>query len=464
MSQTARHISYSRGKGKLRHNNRDIISSNVDKARTQDNIIFKQQSLAEAYAEIFGKAQEAYNAKQKRKDRKVKDYFVKLFGQEPTDTILTNKNEQQSFYEYVVGIGDMHNTGFKDNPEMAAVAVECLREYMNGFQERNPNFHVFNAVIHMDESTPHLHYDFIPYSDGYKTGMTRQQGIAKALECMDYGKGKDAIHNFTQTERQIFRSICEKHGIEVAPEEKGRGYTIPTRIYGQVKELEKQAEEARQKVQSEELAAEAARQQRISEELAADAARQQRLSEEKAAEAARAEAEAAEQKATEAVQKALELETSSKRHLAESQSAYEDRIKAQKQAEAVKQRTSDLDHREKVILQKEAELEQVQQHIQTIADKMARSAINAEKAAHEQTMKKLHQTETALDAERHSKMAAIRAALNNAARAIFPLSYRLTSHYKQREELRKGISYVDSKRRRGNLAQEEEREIDTKSK
>lgn len=230
-------ISYARGKGKLRHNNREMISPNVDKARIKDNIELKRQSLADAYEEIFGDAVAEYNAKQRRSDRKISDYFEKMFGVRAdtmrADTVIKNDNKQQSFYEYVVGVGTMHDTGYASSPEAAKVAVECLREYMAGFGERNPQFHVFNAVIHQDEATPHLHYDMIPYADGMKKGMTRQQGINKALEQMGYGTGKQAIANFTQSERKVFREICEAHGIEIAEETKGRGQTYSCEEYRQ---------------------------------------------------------------------------------------------------------------------------------------------------------------------------------------------------------------------------------------
>ena len=29
------------------------------------------------------------------------------------------------------------------------LVADCLKEYMEGFQKRNPNFYVFNAVLHM---------------------------------------------------------------------------------------------------------------------------------------------------------------------------------------------------------------------------------------------------------------------------------------------------------------------------
>ena len=54
---------------------------------------------------------------------------------------------------------------------------------MQGFSERNPNFFVFNAVLHVDEATPHLHIDYIPIGH-YKRGVDTQNGLAQALKEM----------------------------------------------------------------------------------------------------------------------------------------------------------------------------------------------------------------------------------------------------------------------------------------
>jgi hypothetical protein len=226
-------ISYARGRGKIDHNNRTFLSPNVNKDRVVDNIIIKQQTVSEAYKELFSESTENYNKKQKRSDRKKPNHFKELFGKDPdsVNTILKNENGQQSFYEYVVGIGNRDETGFESNPEAAKIAVECLQEYINGFEERNPQFHIFNAIIHCDEATPHLHYDFIPWADGYKNGLEKRNGIAKALEQMGYGSGKEAYKNFTQSERKVFREICERKGFEVAPEKESRGYTFSPEAY-----------------------------------------------------------------------------------------------------------------------------------------------------------------------------------------------------------------------------------------
>lgn len=212
-------ISHVQGKGSLAHNNREFITNNVDRNRIKDNVIFKQEPIAEAYHKLFDGAVADFNAKQKRADRKKKEsYFEDLFNRPPCQTVLTAANKEKSFYEDVVQVGLMSDTGV--GTKDAEIVKECLTEYMEGFQERNPQFYVFNAVMHMDEATPHLHIDYIPVATGYKNGLAVRNGIAKALEQMGYGKAKDAISKWRESERGVLRNICERHGIEISEEQK----------------------------------------------------------------------------------------------------------------------------------------------------------------------------------------------------------------------------------------------------
>lgn len=301
--QQPRSMSFSRGKGKLTHNTRELIAKNVDQERIKDNIVLVNQSLKAAYIQVFGAAQEEYNARQKRKDRRIDDYFTKLFGVSAEDitatAVIKNSNNQQSFYEWVLGVGSAYDTALVDwvngegetvqaNSQAAQLAAECLTEYIYGnedagvpsYEERNPNFHLMSAIIHMDEKTPHMHIDAIPFSDGYKTGMTRQQGIAKALDAMGYGIGETAIAKWQESERAVFRGICESHGFVIRDEEQSRGYTVLTRQYGEYHENElKLAKQAMQMQQNEDELAEE-EQRKAEEKKAAEQAQQQREEEE----------------------------------------------------------------------------------------------------------------------------------------------------------------------------------------
>ena len=95
-------ISMCQGKGSLSHNNREFTAKNIDPFRTPDNIIFVQQDLGEAYHQLFGEAVERYNARQKRNDRRIPDYFQHLFNREPSKSVIEGANKQKSFYEHLV--------------------------------------------------------------------------------------------------------------------------------------------------------------------------------------------------------------------------------------------------------------------------------------------------------------------------------------------------------------------------
>ena len=144
------------GKGSVAHNSRQFKAANVDPERTSLNRRYCNRNIKKVYEELFGEALEKYNAKQTRSDRKIKNYYEK---------IRTSKQEKP-FTELVMQIGNHEDTNAQS--EFGAKAAEILDEYMKGFQERNPHLRVFSAYMHMDESTPHLHIDFVPFTTGSK--------------------------------------------------------------------------------------------------------------------------------------------------------------------------------------------------------------------------------------------------------------------------------------------------------
>ena len=238
-------ISMCQGKGSLSHNNREFTAKNIDSSRTADNIIFVKQGLGEAYDQLFGAAVERYNARQRRNDRKINNYFQHLFNREPSKNVITGANKQKSFYEDLVQIGTKDDTGVGSAD--AEIAAACLREYMDSFQQRNPNFYVFNAVMHLDEATPHLHIDYIPVGH-FDRGLDTRNAMAKALEEMGYGKGANAINRWCLAEWEVLHQICTAHGIEITEPKKSRGYSYTTQEYGEhkdeIRRLEKEKAQA----------------------------------------------------------------------------------------------------------------------------------------------------------------------------------------------------------------------------
>ncbi len=223
-------ISMCEGKGSLSHNNREFTAKNIDSSRTPNNIMFVQQDLSEAYHQLFDEAVERYNAKQKRKDRRIGDYFEHLFNRPPSKSVITGTNKHKSFYEHLVYIGTRKDSGV-GTPD-AEITTECLREYMEGFQQRNPNFYVFNAVLHLDESTPHFHINYIPVGH-FTRGLEVRNAKNKALEEMGFGNDAKSNDRWRRNEWDILKNICNAHGIEISEPKKSRGYSYTVEEYGE---------------------------------------------------------------------------------------------------------------------------------------------------------------------------------------------------------------------------------------
>lgn len=191
--------------GVIEHNNRDFVAKNVDPDKIKFNVFYKQESLEDKYHELFDKAVLEYNERQKRGDRKITDYL---------EHIKSSKQEQP-FYEAVVQIGDMNNCGIgKENCE---AAKQMLDEYMLDFEKRNPNIKVFNAVMHLDEATPHLHIDFVPICHSPNRGLPIRVSLKGALTEQGFG-GKNAKETDRQvwasSEKKFLAEILKKHGFE----------------------------------------------------------------------------------------------------------------------------------------------------------------------------------------------------------------------------------------------------------
>ncbi len=223
-------ISMCEGKGSLSHNNREFTARNIDSTRTPNNIVLVQQALSDAYHQLFDEAVEKYNARQKRNDRKIHNYFEHLFNRLPSKSVITGANKQKSFYEHLVYIGTRKDTGV-GTPD-AEITTECLCEYMEGFQARNPNLYVFNAVLHLDESTPHLHINYIPVGH-FAHGLEVRNAKNKALDEMGFGNDAKSNDIWRRSEWDILKNICNAHDIEISEPKKSRGYSYTVEEYGE---------------------------------------------------------------------------------------------------------------------------------------------------------------------------------------------------------------------------------------
>ena len=200
-----RTISAMRGKGSLSHNSRQFIAENVDSSRTPLNIEYLNEDIRAVYHELFDDALARYNEKQTRKDRIIDDYYEK---------IRTGKQEKL-FEELIIQIGNKDD--MNASSENGQLARQMLDEYMQSFQQRNPTLRVFSAHLHMDEATPHLHIDFVPFTTGSKRGLETRVSLKKALEALGFAGGTKShteLNQWIESEKQALASIMARHDIE----------------------------------------------------------------------------------------------------------------------------------------------------------------------------------------------------------------------------------------------------------
>lgn len=200
-----RTISFMTGKGSVNHNSRKFHAKNTDPQRSHWNVEYCNQDIKEVYHELFDEALERYNVKQTRKDRKIEDYYEK---------IRTGKQEK-TFHEIIIQIGNKDDMGAETAD--GRLAAEILDEYMKGFQERNPTLRVFSAHLHMDEATPHLHIDFVPYITGSKRGLDTRVSLKQALSALGFKGGtrmETELNQWVAAEKQQLAAIMLEHGIE----------------------------------------------------------------------------------------------------------------------------------------------------------------------------------------------------------------------------------------------------------
>lgn len=206
------------GKGSQLHNRRDYekigkeFPDNIDQNLTEQNITIVDKDIREAYQKFFGEALQEYNQKQKRADRKIEDYY---------EHISKSKNGEKLFYEDVLQWGKKED--FQDNPELKEIAKECLKEYAETFEKRNPNLKLIGAYIHMDEVSPHLHLDYVPVAHGYSRGLKTRNSLDKAMKEMGFQPEKESRKNnatrlWKDNERQYFGDLCRNRGLEVEEE------------------------------------------------------------------------------------------------------------------------------------------------------------------------------------------------------------------------------------------------------
>lgn len=187
-------MSVTKGMGNQKHNLREQYKhpQNVDFERTKDNMVLRNTDMREAYHQIFDRAVADYNARQKRSDRKIKDYYSKI----------ANSKKEKLFHELVIQIGNFYEHPGNEQTN------QIYKEFLKTFEERNPQMKVVGAYIHNDESTPHMHIDYIPIAK-YSRGQSLRVANNRAIEQMGY----ENWEAWKDSQMANLEKICLNHDI-----------------------------------------------------------------------------------------------------------------------------------------------------------------------------------------------------------------------------------------------------------
>ena len=193
------------GKGSVNHNTRAFSAKNVDRERSGNNVEFCHTEIKKVYHELFDDALERYNAKQKRSDRKIDSYYEKI----------RQSKQEKLYHEVIFQIGNKDDMNAKS--EEGQLAKEILTDFMEEFQKRNPNFYVFSAHLHMDEETPHIHIDFVPFICGSKRGLDTRVSLKGALSEQGFKggtRGATEWNQWMEAEKQELSKVMERYGVQ----------------------------------------------------------------------------------------------------------------------------------------------------------------------------------------------------------------------------------------------------------
>ena len=192
------------------------------------------QDVKAVYHQEFDEALKVYNENQTRADRKIEDYFEHI----------ANK-EQDMAVEIIIQVGD--RAYWQEHWENKVFMRQIYRTILAELQYQLPQFVVANAVVHMDEDSPHMHVVGVPVGTGYKKGMSKQVSKRKVFT-------KDVLSIVLQDKLRAFANERAKIvlGEQIREKSKGRNHDLSVMEYKALKEeirygeLKEQADEKQQ--------------------------------------------------------------------------------------------------------------------------------------------------------------------------------------------------------------------------
>lgn len=205
-----------------KHNLRKYKSSDYSK----DNIVIVNgtsnliDDVKTVYHKEFDDALEEYNKKQTRPDRRIEDYFEHVAGK-----------EQDMAVEIIIQTGDREF--WKQYDDMKSYIKLSYEIILGELIKRLPQFVVANAVVHLDEDSPHMHIVGVPVADGYKKGLSKQVSKRKVFT-------KAVLSRVLQDElREVAnKEVNDCFGEQIKEKSKGRNHDLTVAEYKVAQETE----------------------------------------------------------------------------------------------------------------------------------------------------------------------------------------------------------------------------------
>lgn len=192
----------------------------------QDNIVIVKgtdsvvKDVRDLYHESFDELVLEYN-KTKRNDRKIDDYY---------EHVSLDKNRDLAV-EIIIELGDKTFWDTKDNDYKKRM-TSVYKKQIDDLELLLPEFKVCSAIIHYDETSPHMHVVGVPIKDGYKNGLSMQVCKSKVFNKTSLMELQDQMRTLCIKDYNEEYNLNEK----LKTKDKGRNQDI------NVKDMEHYAE------------------------------------------------------------------------------------------------------------------------------------------------------------------------------------------------------------------------------
>lgn len=203
--------------GASKHNLRkykseDYNKNNIVQLIGSDNIL---NDVKQVYYQEFNEAVKEYNSQQSRTDRKIDDYIKHVSEQKQNDVAV----------EMIIQIGDRDFWKNKNSLEKREM-TQVFQNQINSLKKVCPNFKIANAVIHYDESSPHLHIIGVPVASGYKKGLSKRCAKTRVFTQYSLSDLQDKMRAMAQLQMQscLLLSLDFREGLK--PKEQGRPFNM----------------------------------------------------------------------------------------------------------------------------------------------------------------------------------------------------------------------------------------------